>query len=189
MAPQSLRWLRHDRVVFSDSPFHQHFVERENVTLMNKEPGYTAFDETRSQRRSVAVHERFEQFVTITLSGVIVLVIVISLIQLVRLVFTLLVMDTLNPLDHKVFQLVSSVIMTLLITMEFKHPIVRMALHKESIIQAKTVIPTMILVPARRFIILKPDVDPAKMVVLTGMVLVLDPAYWLVRRRDDHKSE
>ena len=31
------------------------------------------------------------------------MVIVISLIQLIRLVFTLLVMDALNPLDHKVF--------------------------------------------------------------------------------------
>ena len=68
---------------------------------MHKESGHTTLDEMRSQWRLMTVYERFEQVVAITLSGVIALVIVISLIQLIRLVFTLLVMDALNPLDHK----------------------------------------------------------------------------------------
>lgn len=69
----------------------------------------------------------------------------ISLIQLIRLVFTLLVMDALNSLDHKVFQLVFGATMTLLIAMEFKHSIVKVALRKESIIQVKTIILIAIL--------------------------------------------
>ena len=73
---------------------------------MHKESGHTALDEMRSQWRLMTVYERFEQVVVITLSGVMSMVIVISLIQLIRIVFTLLVMDALNPLDHKVFQLV-----------------------------------------------------------------------------------
>ena len=92
---------------------------------MHKESGHKALDEMRSQWRLMTVYERFEQVVAITLSGVIALVIVISLIQLIRLVFTLLVMDALNPLDHKVFQLVFGATMTLLIAMEFKHSIVK----------------------------------------------------------------
>lgn len=64
---------------------------------MHKESGYTALDKMRSQWRLMTVYERFEQVVAITLSGVSALVIVISLIQLIRLVFTLLVMDALNP--------------------------------------------------------------------------------------------
>ncbi|NQD13193.1 phosphate-starvation-inducible PsiE family protein [Pseudomonas aeruginosa] len=133
--------------------------------------------------------QRFEQFVAITLSGVIALVIVISLIQLIRLVFTLLVMDALNPLDHKVFQLVFGATMTLLIAMEFKHSIVKVALRKESIIQVKTVILIAILALARKFIILEPDVDPAKVAALAGTVLALGLTYWLMRERDDRKSE
>ena len=156
---------------------------------MHKESGHTSLDEMRSQWRLMTVYERFEQVVAITLSGVIALVIVISLIQLIRLVFTLLVMDALNPLDHKVFQLVFGATMTLLIAMEFKHSIVKVALRKESIIQVKTVILIAILALARKFIILEPDVDPAKVAALAGTVLALGLTYWLMRERDDRKSE
>ncbi|WP_425443774.1 phosphate-starvation-inducible PsiE family protein [Thermomonas hydrothermalis] len=137
----------------------------------------------------MTVYERFEQVVAITLSGVIAVVIVISLIQLIRLVFTLLVMDALNSLDHKVFQLVFGATMTLLIAMEFKHSIVKVALRKESIIQVKTIILIAILALARKFIILEPDVDPAKVAALAGTVLALGLTYWLMRERDDRKSE
>lgn len=140
---------------------------------MHKESGHTALDEIRSQWRLMTVYERFEQVVAITLSGVMSMVVVISLIQLIRIVFTLLVMDALNPLDHKVFQLVFGATMTLLIAMEFKHSIVKVALRKESIIQVKTVILIAILALARKFIILEPDVAPAKVAALAGTVLAL----------------
>jgi len=156
---------------------------------MYKESGHKALDEMRSQWRLMTVYERFEQVVAITLSGVIAVVIVISLIQLIRLVFTLLVMDALNPLDHKVFQLVFGAIMTLLIAMEFKHSIVKVALRKESIIQVKTVILIAILALARKLIILEPDIAPAKVAVLAATVLALGLTYWLMRERDDRKSE
>jgi uncharacterized membrane protein (DUF373 family) len=156
---------------------------------MHKESGHTTLDEMRSQWRLMTVYERFEQVVAITLSGLIAVVIVISLIQLIRLVFTLLVMDALNPLDHKVFQLVFGATMTLLIAMEFKHSIVKVALRKESIIQVKTVILIAILALARKFIILEPDADPAKVAALAGTVLALGLTYWLMRERDDRKSE
>ena len=156
---------------------------------MHKEPGHTTLDEMRSQWRLMTVYERFEQVVAMTLSGLIAVVIVISLIQLIRLVFTMLVMDALNPLDHKVFQLVFGATMTLLIAMEFKHSIVKVALRKESIIQVKTVILIAILALARKFIILEPDVDPAKVAVLAGTVLALGLTYWLMRERDDRKTE
>lgn len=162
---------------------------KERATLMHKESGHTALDEMRSQWRLMTVYERFEQVVAITLSGVMSMVIVISLIQLIRLVFTLLVMDALNPLDHKVFQLVFGATMTLLIAMEFKHSIVKVALRKESIIQVKTVILIAILALARKFIILDPDVDPAKVAALAGTILALGLTYWLMRERDDRKSE
>ena len=156
---------------------------------MHKESGHKALDEMRSQWRLMTVYERFEQVVAITLSGVIAVVIVISLIQLIRLVFTMLVMDALNPLDHQVFQLVFGATMTLMIAMEFKHSIVKVALRKESIIQVKAVILIAILALARKFIILEPDVDPAKVAALAGTVLALGLTYWLMRERDDRKSE
>lgn len=156
---------------------------------MHKESGHTALDEMRSQWRLMTVYERFEQVVAITLSGVIALVIVISLIQLIRLVFTLLVMDALNPLDHKVFQLVFGATMTLLIAMEFKHSIVRVALRRDSIIQVKTVILIGLIALARKFVILDPEASPAKIAALAGATLALGATYWLLRKRDDRAAE
>ena len=153
---------------------------------MHKESGHTALDEMRSQWRLMTVYERFEQVVVITLSGVMSMVIVISLIQLIRLVFTLLVMDALNPLDHKVFQLVFGATMTLLIAMEFKHSIVRVALRRDSIIQVKTVI---LIALARKFVILEPEASPAKIAALAGATLALGATYWLLRERDDRAAK
>ncbi|MGE6582410.1 phosphate-starvation-inducible PsiE family protein [Vreelandella aquamarina] len=156
---------------------------------MHKEPGHTTLDEIRSQWRLMTFYERFEQVVALALSAVIAVIIVASLIQLIRLVFTLLVMDALNPTDHEAFQLVFGATMTLLIAMEFKHSIVKVALRKESIIQVKTVILIAILALARKFIILDPDVDPAKLAALAGTILALGLTYWLMRERDDRMSE
>ena len=156
---------------------------------MHKEPGHTTLDEMRSQWRLMTFYERFEQVVALVLSAVIAVIIVVSLFQLIAIVFTLLVLDAFNPLDHKVFQNVFGMIMTLLIAMEFKHSIVRVALRKESIIQVKTVILIAILALARKFIILGPDVDPAKVAALAGTILALGLTYWLMRERDDRMSE
>jgi len=156
---------------------------------MHKESGHTALDEMRSQWLLMTVYERFEQVVVITLSGVMSMVIVISLIQLIRHVFTLLVMDALNPLDHKVFQLVFGATMTLLIAMEFKHSIVRVALRRDSIIQVKTVILIGLIALARKFVILDPEASPGKIAALAGATLALGATYWLLRERDDRAAE
>ena len=147
------------------------------------------FQVLRDQLAIMSFYERFEQVVALVLSAVIAVIIVVSLFQLISIVFTLLVLDAFNPLDHKVFQSVFGMIMTLLIAMEFKHSIVRVALRKESIIQVKTVILIAILALARKFIILDPDVDPAKLAALAGTILALGLTYWLMRERDDRKSE
>ena len=156
---------------------------------MHKESGHTALDEMRSQWRLMTVYERFEQVVVITLSGVMSMVVVISLIQLIRIVFTLLVMDALNPLDHKVFQLVFGATMTLLIAMEFKHSIVRVALRRDSIIQVKTVILIGLIALARKFVILDPEASPGKIAALAGATLALGATYWLLRERDDRAAK
>ncbi len=94
----------------------------------------------RAQLAVMSFYERFEQVIALVLSAVIAVIIVVSLFQLISIVFTLLVLDAFNPLDHKVFQSVFGMIMTLLIAMEFKHSIVRVALRRDSIIQVKTVV-------------------------------------------------
>ena len=139
-------------------------------------------------RREWAVmtfYERFEQIVAHILSMVIALVIVVSLVQLIRIVFSLLIIDAFNPLDHRTFQNVFGMVMTLLIAMEFKHSIVRVVLRRDSIIQVKTVLLIGLIALSRKIVIRDPDVSPAKVAALAGATLALGLTYWLLRERDD----
>jgi uncharacterized membrane protein (DUF373 family) len=144
-----------------------------------------AFDNLRNEWRVMTFYERFEQVIAMTLSAVIAVVVVISLIQLIRTVFVLLFLEAFNPLDHTVFQTVFGMIMTLLIAMEFKHSILKVAMRKESIIQVKTVVLIALIALSRKFIILEADTSPGKVAALAGAALALGVVYWLLRERDD----
>jgi uncharacterized membrane protein (DUF373 family) len=147
------------------------------------------FQVLRDQWAIMSFYERFEWVIALVLSAVIAVIIVVSLLQLISIVFTLLVLDAFNPLDHKVFQSVFGMIMTLLIAMEFKHSIVRVALRRDSIIQVKTVILIGLIALARKFVVLDPDTSPAKIAALAGATLALGATYWLMRERDDRVAE
>lgn len=144
----------------------------------------------RAQWAVMTFYERFEQVIALVLSAVIAVIIVVSLLQLMSIVFTLLILDAFNPLDHKVFQTVFAMIMTLLIAMEFKHSIVRVALRRDSIIQVKTVILIGLIALARKFVILDPEASPGKIAALAGatLALALGVTYWLLRERDDRTA-
>ncbi len=141
----------------------------------------------RAQWAVMTFYERFEQVIALALSAIIAVIIVVSLLQLISIVFSLLIIDAFNPLDHKVFQTVFGMIMTLLIAMEFKHSIVRVALRRDSIIQVKTVILIGLIALARKFVILDPE-TPAKVAALAGATLALGATYWLLRERDDRTA-
>ncbi|MDM7456922.1 MAG: phosphate-starvation-inducible PsiE family protein [Tepidimonas sp.] len=132
----------------------------------------------------MTLYERFEQVVAIVLSAVIAVIVVTSLVQLIREVFMLLVLDAFNPLDHKIFQTVFGMIMTVLIAMEFKHSIVRVVMGHDSIVQVKTVVLIALIALSRKFVILDPDTSPAKVAALSGAALALGVVYWLMRERD-----
>jgi len=122
------------------------------------------------------------------LSGIIavVVVVVMALYQLIRRVLPLLLGGALDPLDHQVFQSLFGMIMTLLIALEFKHSIIRVALRQESIIQVRTVILIALLALSRKFLILDTsETGPATIAALAGSTLMLGIVYWLLRDRDD----
>lgn len=139
----------------------------------------------RAQWQILSFYERFEQIVALMLSGVIAVIIVVSLLQLIRIVFTLLIIDAFNPLEHNVFQRVFGMIMTLLIALEFKRSILRVALRQDSIIQVKTVILIALIALARKFVILDPEVSSDKIAALVGATIALGLVYWLMRDSGD----
>lgn len=143
----------------------------------------------RDQWSIMSIYERFEQIVALVLSAAIAVIVVVSLVQLISIIFSLLLVDAFNPLDHKVFQSVFGMIMTLLIAMEFKHSIVRVALRRDSIIQVKTVILIGLIALSRKFVILDLEASPEKIAALAGATLALGATYWLLRERDDRVAE
>lgn len=138
----------------------------------------------------LTLYERFEQIVAIVLSLVIAVIVVMSLIQLIRTVATIMVLEGFNPLDHAVFQMIFGMIMTLLIALEFKHSIVRVALRRDSIIQVKTVVLIALIALSRKFVILDVQTTGAPTIAaLSGALLALGAVYWLVREQEDPLTE
>ncbi|MCI1191031.1 phosphate-starvation-inducible PsiE family protein [Calidifontimicrobium sp. SYSU G02091] len=148
----------------------------------------SAWRELADELAVMSFYERFEQIIALVLSAVIAVIVVVSMIQLIGTVFRLLLLDAFNPLDHATFQTVFGMIMTLLIAMEFKHSIVKVALRRESIIQVRTVVLIALIALARKFVILDPDTSPAKIAALSGAALALGVVYWLMRDRDDRAA-
>ena len=136
----------------------------------------------------IQLYKKFEQVIAISLSIIFAIVIIISLIQLVRAVYVMLFLDALNPLNHEIFQTVFGMIMTLLIAMEFKHSIIRVALREDSIIKVKTVFLIAIIALSRKFVILEAGATPSKIAALACAVVALGIVYWLMREKMSSSS-
>lgn len=155
-----------------------------------RHPPRKYFADTRAHWPIMTVYERFEQVVAIALSLVIAAVIALALVQLIIRVVPMLLRDAIDPLEQDVFQALFGAIMTLLIAMEFKHSIVRVALRRSSIIQVKTVVLIALLALSRKFIILDSSATAASTIAaLAGATLVLGCVYWLLRERDDRLAK
>ena len=139
----------------------------------------------RRQWAVMTLYERFEQGVALVLGAVIGVIIIVALAQLIRTVVLLLITESLDPLQHETFQLVFGMIMTLLIALEFKHSIIKVALRRDSIIQVKTVILIALIALSRKFVILDVETSPAKIAALAFALLTLGLVYWLMRERDE----
>jgi uncharacterized membrane protein (DUF373 family) len=148
------------------------------------------FEEARLQWSIMTLYERFEQVVAIVLSMVIALVIALALVQLILRVGPLLLTGAIDPLEHDVFQMLFGMVMTLLIALEFKHSIIRVALRKSSIVQVKTVVLIALIALSRKFVILDTKATSAGTIAaLAGATLVLGVVYWLLRDRDERLNE
>lgn len=142
--------------------------------------------DTRRYWPLMTLHERFEHVVAFVLSLLIAMVVALALFQLLARVVPLLATGALDPLDHEVFQGLFGMVMTVLIALEFKHSIVRVAMRRESIVQVKTVVLIALLALSRKFVILDTSTTgPAHVAALAFATLVLGAVYWLLRERDD----
>ena len=150
---------------------------------------FRSFQDTREHWPLMTLYERFEQIVAIVLSFIIAVVVAIALFQLLRRVLPLLLGGALDLLDHETFQNLFGAIMTLLIAMEFRHSIIRLALRHESIIQVRTVVLIALLALSRKLVILDMTATGAATIAaLASATLALGIVYWLLREREDRMT-
>ena len=140
-------------------------------------------------RENWAVHsyyQRFESSVALVLTLIIALIVLVALYQLAANMTAALLFGVLDPLDHKVFQLVFGDIMTLLIALEFNHTLQFVVTGQQGIIHTKMVILIALLALARKVIILDLyATSAASLIALALLTLALGVTYWLMRERDD----
>jgi len=132
------------------------------------------------------MYRRFEAAVALVLTVVVGAVIVVALWRLIVSVADTLVLRTLNPLEHEVFQRVFGEIMTLLIALEFNHTLQYVVRREQSIIQTRVVLLIALLAVSRKLIVFDlHDIEAPEMLGLAAITIALAGAYWLVRDRDD----
>jgi len=138
----------------------------------------------------LSIYQRFEASVAFLLTCVVSAVVVVALYRLMVSVTETLVLKSLNPLDHAVFQQVFGEIMTLLIALEFNHTLHYAITGERGIIHTKTVILIAELALARKIIVTDLfDNPPASTLALAILMLALGVTYWLMRERDDRTSD
>jgi uncharacterized membrane protein (DUF373 family) len=138
----------------------------------------------------MSFYERFEHVVVMVLSLVIAVIIALALVQLVMRVLPMLLTGAVDPLDQEVFQALFGMVMTLLIALEFKHSIIRVAMRRDHIVQVKTVLLIALIALSRKFVVLDTKAtNAATIAALSGAALVLGVVYWLLRERDDRTAQ
>lgn len=139
-------------------------------------------------RREWAVltwHQRFEAAVAFVLTFVIWAIVLVALCRLVVSVVEMLVLRTLNPLEHTVFQEIFGEIMTLLIALEFNHTLTYAVAGERGVIQARVVLVIAQLALARKVIVADLFEIPATSIAaLAALAVALAVAYRLTREAE-----
>jgi uncharacterized membrane protein (DUF373 family) len=148
--------------------------------------GPRTWDEFRRDWDILSLYQRFEALIAFVLTFVIGAVIVVALYRLVISVVEALVLKSLNPLDHSVFQRVFGEIMTLLIALEFNHTLHYVITGERGIVHTKMVILIAELALARKIIVTDLfEAPPASTLALAFLMLALGVTYWLMLERGD----
>ncbi len=127
------------------------------------------------------LYQRFEQAVTAVLAMLISIMVLAALWGLIVEIYHL-VLQGANHLDHQAFQAVFSMILTLLIALEFSHSIIHPTSRSGGMIKTQTIVLIAILAISRQFIVFELQSDSAAILAaLAASLLALGIVYRLIR--------
>jgi uncharacterized membrane protein (DUF373 family) len=139
------------------------------------------FTDLRSKWKTLSIYERFEQTVVSVLTLVIAVIIALATRQLLLHTLSLVETHTVDPADPQAFQGLFGMVLTVLISLEFKHTLLVVRHHRRAIVQVRAVVLIALLALVRRFIILDLyQTTPSVVAALAGSALALGVVFWLV---------
>jgi len=102
-----------------------------------------------------------------------------------KVLFGLVLSNTIDPTDPAVFQGVFGMIFTVIIALEFKRSLLIVTERSQTVVQARAVVLIAILAVVRKLIILDfATTDAAELLALAAATLSLGAVHWLVRDQD-----
>jgi uncharacterized membrane protein (DUF373 family) len=131
-------------------------------------------------------YRRFERLISLILSVAIGLLVLVAIFFLISNVFTLLVVQTQDPFNFRLFQAIFDMVLTVLIAMEFNNSIVR-TMEEEGrlggFIHVEVVVLIAIMAVVRKFMVMDVEnVDPLYLLALGAAILALGGTYWLLKK-------
>jgi uncharacterized membrane protein (DUF373 family) len=133
--------------------------------------------------------ERFEYIVSVIIMMIISVIVIVALIRLGKNVYMTLVVNALDPLEFKVFQMIFGNMLTLYIAMEFRHSIESVLHGGGHIIHVRTIILIAMLAMARKFIVMDKETTPETMAALAFITISLGGVYWLLKnKKSEHET-
>jgi uncharacterized membrane protein (DUF373 family) len=144
------------------------------------------FVETCARWRLLTFYQKFEQAVILVLSGLIAIVVALSVVKLiVKLVAVILLSPSFDPADYSVFQTLFGMIFTVIIALEFKRSLLVVAERRHGVVQVQTVVLIALLAIVRKLIIIDPSATEAGQIfALAAAIMALGSVFWLVRGQD-----
>jgi uncharacterized membrane protein (DUF373 family) len=144
-----------------------------------------AFKKTREAWPVLDLYQRFEQIVAVVLSILVSIVILFAIWSLLVQVFQLALQGLITAANPQSFQVIFSMIITVLIALEFNHTIPGLFERGRSVIQVRTVVLIALLAILRKFIVLEiTEVNPLLLLGLSACVIALGAVYWAIREQD-----
>jgi uncharacterized membrane protein (DUF373 family) len=148
------------------------------------------FKDLRSKWQTLSLYERFEQTVVAVLILVIAIIVAIATWQLLLHTLRLVGSHVVNPGDPQAFQSLFGMVLTVLISLEFKHTLLVVKHHRRAIVQVRAVVLIALLALVRKFIILDLyQTPPSVVVALAGAALALGIVFWLVGNPEVEQEE
>lgn len=135
------------------------------------------------------VFERFEYIVSLIIMVIISVVVFVALIRLGKNVYEILLVNALDPLDFKNFQIIFGNMLTLYIAMEFRHSIENVLHQRGHIIQVRTIILIAMLAISRKFIVMDKEVGYEMFAALALVLMSLGAVYWMLKSRPWERNE